>query len=72
MTNAELEAINRLNKGEADRFWTAIGSIREPACCSITTENRFRLADYALKYYVNSSRRKNFVYRSIFSGISDG
>lgn len=62
MTNTELEAINRLNKGEGDRFWTAIGSIREPACCSITDENRFRLADYALKYYVNSSKEKYFCF----------
>jgi hypothetical protein len=52
MTNAELDAINRLNKNEADRFWNAIGSIREPACCSLVNENRFRLADYALRYYV--------------------
>jgi hypothetical protein len=53
MTNVELDAINRLNKDEADRFWNAIGSIREPACCSFVNENRFRLTDYALKYYVN-------------------
>ncbi|CAF0812715.1 unnamed protein product [Rotaria sordida] len=51
MTNAELDAINRLNYDEADRFWNAIGSIREPTCCSFVNENRFRLADYALKHY---------------------
>ncbi|CAF2351851.1 unnamed protein product [Rotaria sp. Silwood2] len=51
MTNAELDAINRLNHDEADRFWNGIGSIREPTCCSFVDENRFRLADYALKYY---------------------
>ncbi len=53
MTNAELDAINRLNKDQADRFWNAVGSIREPACCSFVNENRFRLVDYALRYYVN-------------------
>lgn len=53
MTNSELDAINRLSENEANRFWTAISSIREPACCSLVNENRFRLADYALKYYVN-------------------
>ncbi|CAF1022731.1 unnamed protein product [Rotaria sp. Silwood1] len=51
MTNDELDAINHLNHDEADRFWNAIGSIREPTCCSFVDENRFRLADYALKYY---------------------
>ncbi|UJR27835.1 hypothetical protein I4U23_009101 [Adineta vaga] len=51
MTNAELDAINRLDKDQANRFWNAIGSIREPVCCSFVNENRFRLADYALKYY---------------------
>jgi hypothetical protein len=55
MTNIELEAINSLNKDEADRFWNAISSIREPACCSFVNENRFRLADYALKHYVRFS-----------------
>jgi hypothetical protein len=52
MTNTELDAINRLNKDQADRFWNAISSIREPACCSFVNENRFRLTDYALRYYV--------------------
>ncbi|CAF1147413.1 unnamed protein product, partial [Adineta ricciae] len=51
MTNAELDAINHLDKDQANRFWNAIGSIREPACCSIINENRFRLADYALRCY---------------------
>ena len=58
MNNGELDAINLLNKDEADRFWNAVGSIREPACCSIIDENRYRLADYALKYYV--SHLKNY------------
>lgn len=53
MTNAELDAINRLNKDQADRFWNAVGSIREPTCCSFVNENRFRLADYALRFYVS-------------------
>ena len=53
MTNAEFDAINRLNKDQADRFWNAVGSIREPSCCSFVNENRFRLADYALRYYVS-------------------
>jgi len=53
MTNAELDAINHLNKDEADRFWNAMSLIREPTCCSFVNENRFRLADYALRYYVN-------------------
>lgn len=58
MTNSELDAINGLSSDEANRFWTAVGSIREPACCSLVDENRFRLADYALRYYVNL----NFIY----------
>jgi hypothetical protein len=53
MNNIELDTINLLNKDEADRFWNVIGSIHEPACCSIIHENRYRLADYALKYYVS-------------------
>ncbi|CAF4272689.1 unnamed protein product, partial [Adineta steineri] len=55
MTNAELDAINHLNKDQADRFWNAVGSIREPVCCSFVNENRFRLADYALKYYSSAT-----------------
>ncbi|CAF3972100.1 unnamed protein product, partial [Rotaria magnacalcarata] len=51
MTNAELDAINRLGHDDANRFWNAVGTIRDPACCSFVNENRFRLADYALKYY---------------------
>ena len=56
MTNAELDAINHLDKDQANRFWNAIGSIREPACCTIVNENRFRLADYALRSYVSMHR----------------
>lgn len=52
LNNEELESINRLDQDEARRFWISVGSIREPACCSITTENRFRLADFALKFHV--------------------
>jgi hypothetical protein len=63
MTNVELDSINRLNKNEADRFWNAIGSIHEPACCSFVNENRFRLADYALRYYVNFQLRIFFLFR---------
>ncbi|CAM4889254.1 unnamed protein product [Rotaria socialis] len=51
MTNAELDAINRLGHDDANRFWNAVGTIRDPACCSFVDENRFRLADYALRYY---------------------
>lgn len=51
MTNDELDAVNRLNSHEAGRFWDAVGSVREPACCSFVNENRFRLVDYALKFY---------------------
>jgi len=67
MTNSELEAISRLTKDQADRFWNAIGSIREPSCCSIVKENRFRLADYALKYYVNSSSMNKKNKQKLFS-----
>lgn len=70
MTNSELEAISRLTKDQADRFWNAIGSIREPSCCSIVKENRFRLADYALKYYVNSSSMNKKTNRNYFLFIS--
>jgi hypothetical protein len=52
LTNSELDAIHRLNVDQSNRFWTAIGSIREPVCCSLIADNRFRLADYALKHYV--------------------
>lgn len=61
MTNAELDAINRLNKNDADRFWNAIGSIHEPVCCSFVNENRFRLADYALRYYVKKNLTNQFL-----------
>ena len=54
LNNDELESINRLTMDEGRRFWNAIGSIREPTCCSISDENRFRLADFALKFYVRS------------------
>lgn len=53
MNNAELEAIIRLSPDQAEQFWNALGSIREPFCCSLVKENRFRLADYALKHYVS-------------------
>ena len=53
MTSDEFDAINRLSSDEANRFWDAVGSIREPVCCSLAGENRFRLANYALKFYVN-------------------
>ena len=53
MTNAELDAVNRLNHDDAGRFWNAVSTIREPACCSFVNENRFRLADYALRFYVS-------------------
>ncbi len=72
MNNAELDAINLLNKDEADRFWNAMGSIREPACCSIIHENRYRLADHALKYYVNEFGKIYRFYFLDFSGFSNG
>ena len=52
MSNAELEAINRLSSDQAERFWNAVGAIREPVCCSLVKENRYRLADFALRHYV--------------------
>lgn len=54
MNNGELEAINRLNSDQSERFWNAISSIREPVCCSLVKDNRYRLADFALKHYVRS------------------
>lgn len=64
MTNAELDAINRLNRDNADRFWNAIGTIRDPVCCSFVNENRFRLVDYALRYYASSNF---FLFTCLFS-----
>ncbi|CAF1155325.1 unnamed protein product, partial [Didymodactylos carnosus] len=51
MTNAELDAVNRLKSEQADKFWKAVGSINEPVCCSFVQENRVRLTNYALSHY---------------------
>ncbi|CAF1142738.1 unnamed protein product, partial [Didymodactylos carnosus] len=51
MTNAELDAVNRLKPEQGDQFWKTIGNINEPVCCSFVPENRVRLASYALSHY---------------------
>ena len=72
MSNAELDAIQRLDTDQANRFWAAIGSMRDPVCCSLVADNRFRLVDYALKHYVSGLSTPRALIVRLLSEIGNG